>query len=116
MRPVQVAPIIVAKPVFTPPKAKVIQVVKQEPLTSVIVQPTIERYDYKFIAKKAVINKVEPKSVLAQRNSEAKVAYAKIELREEPVAAAAVIEPVKEKKIEPEAFTPVVEIEKPKIT
>jgi len=69
------------------PKPQVIQVVQQEPITKVITQPKLEKFDYKFITKKAVPNKVEPRSLLAQRNSEAKVAYAQIELREEPVAA-----------------------------
>ena len=109
------------------PKPKVIQVAKQEPLTRVIVQPKLEKFDYQFNSKKIdVVPKTEEKKSLAQRNIEAKVAHAMIELKEEPVAmvkepvkektVALAKEPVKEKKIEQEAFTSVVEIEKPKIT
>ena len=66
------------------PTPKVIQVVQQEPITKVIDQPKMERFDYKYIGNKekktgeqivakkgpssenkAVVNKVEPKSLLA---------------------------------------------------
>ena len=52
-------------PVVVVPKPKVIQVAKQEPITQVIIQPKLEKFDYKFIGRKVVINKLEPKSVLA---------------------------------------------------
>lgn len=66
------------------------QVVKpiHEPISKVITQPKLEKFDYKYISKKATLNKVEqlPKSLIAHRNSEAKVTYAKIELKDEPLA------------------------------
>lgn len=101
------------------PKAQVIQVVKQEPITKVITQPKMEKFDYKYIgsssAKKAVVNKAAepPRALLAQRNSEAKVAVAKIELREEPTAA---LKQVEEKNEEEGALGSVIEIEKTRIT
>ena len=39
------------------PQPKVIQVVKQEPLTRVIVQPKLEKFDYQFISKKVDVPK-----------------------------------------------------------
>ena len=59
------SPRALMSPVVVMPKPKVIQVAKQEPITQVIIQPKLEKFDYKFIGKKVVINKLEPKSVLA---------------------------------------------------
>lgn len=73
----------------------------------------MEKLESKYIGKDVPSNKVEPRLLLAQRSSEAKVALAEIELKKKPVATYG--EEAENEKAE-EAYKLVTEIDKPKLT